>query len=150
MENSASLTDPLPLFYHEESKKVLYVAHGASPLVFSIYFEDVTSHVAITEGPVMQPTTHPFGLRTGVSPLSEDAARRALGQTHVLEPGAFEAIFSLWTDFCDEVAERVHEGEELGHVLNTAWVFEDAADVDLHDQAAAASQEDGLDAEATA
>jgi len=137
MENSAPLTDPLPLFFHEASKKVLYVAHGPSPLIFSIYFEDITSHVAITEGPVMQPTTHPFGLCTGVSTLSEDAVRRALGQTRVLEPGIFEAIFSLWTDFCDAVAERVHEGEELGHVFKTTWVFEDAADVDLHDQPAA-------------
>jgi len=149
MENSASLTDPLPLFYHEESKKILYVAHGPSPLIFSIYFEDVTSHASITEGPVMQPTTHPFGLRTGVSTLTEDAVRRALGQTRVLDPGAFEAILSLWTDFCDTVAESVHEGEDLEHVLKTTWVFVDATDVDLHDPPAT-QRPDDLDAEAVA
>lgn len=150
MENYPPLTEPLPLFFHEESKKVLYIAHGPNPLIFSIYFEGITSHVAITEAPVMQPTTHPFGLCTGVSTLREDAVRRALGQTRTLEPGIFEAIFSLWIDFCDAVAERVHEGEELEHGFKTTWVFEDATDVDLRDHQPAELRTDHHDAEVVA
>lgn len=137
MTASIPLTDPLPLFYHPDSERVLYVAHGPAPLVFTIQLRDVTRHALITQGPVLQQTIHPFGLCTGISSLAEAPVRRALAGSESMESGILDEALVLWTDFCDALAERVHEGEDLEHVLKTTWVLEDAADVDLHDDAAA-------------
>lgn len=130
------LTDPLPLFYHPASERVLYVAHGPTPLVFTIQLRDVTRHALITQGPVLQPTIHPFGLCTGVSSLAEPPVRRTLAESEGMASGILDETLVLWTDFCDALAERVHEGEDLEHVLKTTWVLEDAADIDLHEDAA--------------
>lgn len=137
MTVSILLTDPLPLFYHPASERVLYVAHGPSPLVFTISLKDVTRHTLITQGPVLQPTIHPFGLCTGVSSLAEDPVRRALAETEIMPSGILDETLSLWTDFADALAERLHEGEDLAEVLKSTWVLEDVADVDMHEDAPA-------------
>jgi hypothetical protein len=137
MTTPTPLTDPLPLFFHAASERVLYVAHGPTPLVFTIQLQDVTRHALITQGPVLQPTIHPFGLSTGVSSLAEAPVRRALAEAEDMQPGILDETLVLFCDFCDAVAERLHEGEDLAHVLRTTWVLEDATDVDLHDDSAA-------------
>lgn len=135
MANSAPLTDPLPLFSHPASARVVYVAHGPSPLVFMLPINDVTRHALITQGPVLQPTTHPFGLSTEVSSLVDATVRRVLGESEVLAPSPLDETLTLWTDFCDALAERLHEGEDLEHVLASTWVLEDSIDIDLHEVA---------------
>jgi len=129
------LTDPLPLFYHLASERVVYVAHGPVPLVFTMPLKDVTRHVLIAQGPVLQPTIHPFGLSTGVSSLAEAPVRRALAESVTMSSGILDEALVLWTDFCDAVAEHLYNGQDLARVLNTTWVLEDAADVDLHEDA---------------
>ena len=133
MATSISLTHPLPLFYHPASERVFYVAHGPSPLVFTIPLHDVTRHALITQEPVLQPTVHPFGLCTGVSSLAETPVRRALAEAEDMASSVLDEALSLWTDFCDALAERLHEGNDLTDVLETTWVLEDAADVDMHE-----------------
>ena len=136
MTTATKLQDPLPLFFHEPSERVLYVAHGPVPLVFTITITDVLKHQWLNKAPVMHEQTHPFGTLTRVASLAEDGTRQGLAGTTVLVPGAMEAILMLWVDFCDRVAERVHNGEELDVVLSTAWTVEDASDVDLDDDPA--------------
>ena len=137
MTAQVPLTEPLPLFYHPASERILYVAHGPAPLVFTIQLRDVTRHALITQGPVLQPTIHPFGLCTGASSLAEAPVRRALAESEDMKSGILDETLVLWTDFCDALAERLHEGEDLEHVLGTTWVLEDATDVDLHEDAPA-------------
>ena len=137
MATSILLTDPLPLFYHPASERVICVAHGPSPLVFTIPLQDVTRHALITQEPVLQSTIHPFGLCTGVSSLAETPVRHALAETEVMERSILDEALSLWTDFCDALAERVHEGMDPAEALKTTWVLEDAADVDMHEDAPA-------------
>ena len=137
MTTPIPLTAPLPLFYHLASERVLYLAHGPAPLVFTIQLRDVTRHELITQQPVLQPTVHPFGLCTGVSSLAEPPVRRALADADDMKSGILDATLMLWIDFCDALAERLHEGEDLEQVLKTTWVLEDAADVDLHEGVAA-------------
>lgn len=131
METVFKLQDPLPLFFQKASERVLYVAHGPSPLVFSIAVNDVVRHQWVNQAPVLHEQSHPFGALTGVSSLAEDGTRRGLADTTVLIPGALDATLTLWVDFCDRVAERLHDGEDLQAVLATAWTIEDASDVDL-------------------
>jgi len=50
-----------------------------------------------------------------------------------MKSGILDGTLTLWIDFCHALAERLHEGEDLEHVLKTTWVLEDAADVDLHE-----------------
>jgi hypothetical protein len=133
MKTATRLQDPLPLFFHEASERVLYVAHGPVPLVFSIKIDDVLRHQWLNKEPVMHAQAHPFGALTGVASFAEAGTRQGLAATTVLVPGAMEATLMLWVDFCDRVAERIHDGEELGIVLSTAWTVEDARDVDLDD-----------------
>ena len=130
---SSRLQDPLPLFFHAPSERVLYVAHGPVPLVFTITIGDVLKHQWLNTAPVMHEQRHPFGTLTGVASLAEDGTRHGLAETTVLVPGAMEATLMLWVDFCDRVAERLHDGEELDVVLATAWTIEDASDVNLDD-----------------
>jgi len=133
MKAATRLQDPLPLFFHEASERVLYVAHGPVPLVFTITLSDVLKHQWLNKRPVMHERAHPFGALTGVASFAEDGTRQGLAATRVLVPGAMEATLMLWVDFCDRVAERVHDGEALDVVLATAWTVEDASDVDLDD-----------------
>ena len=133
MKDATRLMDPMLLFFHEPSERVLYVAHGPVPLVFTIAIDDVLKHQWLNKAPVMLEQAHPFGTLTGVASLAGDGTRRRLADTTVLVPGAMEATLMLWVDFCDRVAESLHDGEELEVVLATAWTVEDASDVDLDD-----------------
>ena len=122
MAPTTDFTAPLPFFYHPASERLLYVAHGPSPL--------------ICQGPVMRDATHPFGTSTGVSSLAEDPVRRSLADTVVFdEPGALEETLVLWRDFCDAVSEHLHEGEAVEPALAKTWVLVDAQDIDLQDAA---------------
>lgn len=141
MKTATRLQNPLPLFFHEPSERVLYVAHGPVPLVFTITITEVLKHQWLNKAPVMHEQVHPFGTLTGVASLAEDGTRQGLAATTVLVPGAMEATLMLWVDFCDRVAERLHDGEELDVVLATAWTVEDASDVDLDD----GSEDDALE-----
>lgn len=145
MKNATRLVDPLPLFFHEPSERVLYVAHGPVPLVFTIAIDDVLKHQWLNNAPVMHEQAHPFGTLTGVASLADDGTRHGLADTTVLVPGAMEATLMLWVDFCDQVAERLHGGEELDVVLATAWTVEDASDVDLDDDPESDVREEGDD-----
>ena len=130
---------PLPFFYHGASERVLYIAHGPSPspLLFSIALKDVVRHELVTRGPVLTDTTHPFGTSTGVSSLVEDPVRRGLADTEIFgEPESLEDTLELWRDFCDAVAERLQNNEDLELTLAMTWVLENAEDVDLNDLAA--------------
>ena len=145
MKTATRLQDPLPLFFHEPSERVLYVAHGPVPLIFTITITDVLKHQWLNRAPVMHEQTHPFGALTGVASLAEDGTRHGLAATTVLVPGAMEATLMLWVDFCDRVAERLHDGEDLAIVLATAWTVEDASDVDLDDDSQDDDPEDDND-----
>lgn len=138
MQITPKLTDPLPFFFHEPSKRVLYLVSGPCPLVFTITFADLTSHApVVNREAVLHSTTHPFGVCTAVASLAEDGTRRGLADTTVLVAGALEETLTLWADFCDELAERLNEGEERAHVLATTWTIEDDSDIDLNDDGAA-------------
>ena len=39
-----------------------------------------------------------------------------------------------WAGFCDDVADRLSEGEEIQAALATTWLLRDADDVDLDDE----------------
>lgn len=60
-----SLTHPLPFFHHAATARVLYIAPGPCPLVFSISLKDIGRHAPVVNpGPVLHKTTHPFGQST--------------------------------------------------------------------------------------
>ncbi len=133
------LTEPLPFFHHEASERVLYVTQGASPspLVFSIVLKDIVRHELIARSAVLTNATHPFGKTTGVSSLVETPVRRVLAEAEVFdEPGVLLDTLELWRDFCDAVAERLQDGEDVAAALAITWVLENAQDVDLSDLAA--------------
>lgn len=136
----ANLTDPLPFFFHAASERLLYLAAGPRPFVFTITLADVLA--PDPAGPVVGPTTHPFGRSTGVSSLAEDGTRRGLAETtavtlgalesvcdfcHVVTPMALESLLALWGDFCDAVAERLNAGDDLSTALTTTWTSEATA-----------------------
>jgi hypothetical protein len=140
MKIAPKLNAPLPFFFHEPSKRVLYVAAGPCPFVFTIAVADLTSHApVVNHGPVLRSTTHPFGVSTAVASLAEDGTRRGLADTTIMVPGALEETLTLWADFCDAVADRLNDGEELTVVLATTWKIEDGSDINLHDDGAASA-----------
>jgi hypothetical protein len=48
--------------------------------------------------------------------------RRAFATTEIFEEdSAYTDTLQLWANFCDDVAERLHEGEDLVTVLETTW-----------------------------
>lgn len=137
MQNVPKLNDPLPFFFHKPSKRVLYVAEGPCPFVFTITIDDLMKHEAVVnDGPVMSKTTHPFGLTTGVSSLAEDGTRRGLADTTVMVAGMLENTLTLWSDFCDAVTEALNDGKDLKTALAETWTIEDDAEINLHDDAA--------------
>ncbi|HEY0133529.1 MAG TPA: hypothetical protein VGB85_05600 [Nannocystis sp.] len=139
MAPKIAFSEPLPFFHHAASERVLYVTHGPSPspLVFSIGLKDVARHELICRGPVLTNATHPFGTSTGVSSLVEGSVRRGLAEAEIFEdPGFLQDTLELWRDFCDAVAERLQNDEDLELALAMTWVLENAEDVDLNDLAA--------------
>ena len=138
MPPTIAFSEPLPFFYHPESERVLYVTHGPSPspLVFSIGLKDVARHELICGEPVLTNATHPFGKTTGISSLVEGPVRRGLADAEIFEdPGVLQDTLELWRDFCDAVAERLQNNEDLELTLAMTWVLENAEDVDLNDLA---------------
>ena len=114
------LTNPLPFFYHTPSERLLYLAAGPCPFVFTVTVAAVVSN-------------HPPGHSTAVASLTDDGTRRGLADTtlvtsetlesicadfgQVVTPMMLESRLSLWADFCDAVAGRLHGGEDLSTAL---------------------------------
>lgn len=133
-----ALTHPLPFFHHAATARVLYIAPGPCPLVFSISLNDIGRHAPVVDhGPVLHKTTHPFGQSTIVASLAVDAVRRELCDATSLAAGPLDETLSLWANFCDDVADRLNDGEPLGEALDGTWVLGDGQDVDLDDEAGA-------------
>jgi hypothetical protein len=132
---SDTLTHPLPFFQHSATKRVLYIAAGPCPLVFSISLKDIGRHApVVSHGPVIHKTTHPFGQATTVASLAADAVRRELCDAKPLAAGPLDETLSLWANFCDDVADRLNDGDPLGEALDDTWVLGDGHDVDLDDE----------------
>lgn len=135
-----ALTHPLPFFHHTASQRVQYIAAGPSPLVFSISLRDVVGHAPVvdlgTTGPEVRQATHPFGHATTVGSLAEDQTRRTLAEAQALESGPLDATLSRWANFCDDVAGRLHDGEDLADALDDTWASGDEREVTLDDEPA--------------
>lgn len=141
-----SLTHPLPFFHHTATARVLYIAPGPCPLVFSISLKDIGRHAPVVNpGPVLHKTTHPFGQSTTVASLAADAMRRELGEATPLACSPLDETLSLWANFCDDVADRLNDDEPLAEALDDTWVLRDGHDVDLDDDPAAPTASTGGD-----
>lgn len=137
-----TLTHPLPFFHHAATARVLYIAPGPCPLAFSISLKDVGRHApVVSNGPVLHVTTHPFGHSTVVASLAAEAVRRELCEATPLASGALDETLSLWANFCDDVADRLNDGEPIAEALDDTWVFFDGQDVDLDDEPATPAAE---------
>lgn len=131
---TGSLTHPLPFFHHAASARVLYIAPGPCPLLFSISLKDIGRHApVVNRGPVLHRATHPFGLSTTVASLAVAAVRRELSDAAPLAASRLDETLSLWANFCDDVAERLNDGAPLAEALDDTWVLGDGHDVDLDD-----------------
>jgi hypothetical protein len=131
---SDTLTHPLPFFQHSATKRVLYIATGPCPLVFSISLNDVGRHAPVVDkGPVIHKTTHPFGRSTAVGSLAADEVRRELADATPLAPGPLDETLSSWANFCDDVADRLNDDEALADALDDTWVLSPEQDVALED-----------------
>lgn len=132
--DSATLTHPLPFFHHAATRRVLYIAAGPCPLVFSISLNDVGRHAPVVDkGPVIHKTTHPFGRSTAVGSLAADEVRRELADATPLAPGPLDETLSSWANFCDDVADRLNDDEALADALDDTWVLSPEQDVALED-----------------
>lgn len=129
--DSATLTHPLPFFHHAATRRVLYIAAGPCPLVFSICLNDVGRHVPVVDA--INKTTHPFGRSTAVGSLAADEVRRELADAKPLEPGPLDETLSSWANFCDDVADRLNDDEPLADALDDTWVLSPEQDVALDD-----------------
>jgi hypothetical protein len=65
--------------------------------------------------------------------------RRELCDATPLPSGPLDETLSLWANFCDDVADRLNDGEPLAEALDDTWVLGDGQDVDLDDEPAAAT-----------
>ena len=153
MNTRPKLTDPMPLLFYPEGERFIYIAPGAAVLVFAIELKSIVRNNLISRQPVIQPGQHPFGEATCVCTLAEKCVRQALAACEpVPEHDQHMDTLTFWCDFCDAAAERIHDGEELQHVMDTTWrlssatspaprtppVVEDAGDVALDDEDSAA------------
>ncbi len=129
---SDDLTAPLPFFQHAPSRRILYIAAGPSPLVFSIGVQDVGGHAPVTA--TVGTTLHPFGRSTAVASLATSEVRQELAEAGPMQAGILDESLASWASFCDDVADRLSEGEELQAALETTWLLRDANDVDLDDE----------------
>lgn len=127
-----ALTHPLPFFHHVATARVLYLASGPCPLVFSISLKDVGKHAPVA-GPVLHKTTHPFGKSTVVASLAAALVRRELSDAVPLKASPLDATLSSWANFCDDVADRLNDGEPLAEALDDTWVLGDGQDIDVDD-----------------
>lgn len=153
MNTARKLTDPMPLLFYPEGERFIYIAPGPAVLVFSIELKSIVRNHLISGQPVMQPRQHPFGADTCVSTLADMCVRKALAAcVEVPDDDPHIDTLTFWCDFDDAAAERIHNGEELQHVLETTWrlssstslasgappALEDAGDVELDDEDEAA------------
>lgn len=46
---------------------------------------------------------------------------------------AEKATLSSWANFCDDVADRLNDGEPLAEALDDTWVLGDGQDIDVDD-----------------
>lgn len=145
MNTAQHLTDPTPILFYPEGERFIYIAPGPAVLVFSIELQSIVRNHLIGRQPVMQPNQHPFGETTWVSTLADMCVRKAIAACVVVpDDDQHTDTLTLWCDFSDAVAERIHDGEELQHVLETTWRLfssprlEDAGDVELDDEDSAA------------
>ena len=53
-----------------------------------------------------------------------------------MEPGPLDATLCRWANFCDDVAERLHDGDDLADALDDTWAAGDERDVALDDEPA--------------
>lgn len=144
MNTAQHLTDPMPPLFDPEGERFIYIAPSPAVLVFSIELKSIVRNHLISRQPVLQPNQHPFGEATRVSTLADMCVRKALAACVVVpddDPHANTVTF--WCDFCDAVADRIHDGEDLQHVLETTWRLssstgasrlEDAGDIELDDE----------------
>jgi hypothetical protein len=128
MTTPTPVTAPLPLFHHVASGLIFYIAAGPCPLVFSIPLADARRHAPVTD----RSTIHPFGQSTVVASLADTDVRRELGEAIVLQPGPLGERLAAWASYCDDVADRLNEGDDLRAALDV-WVVDDGQDVILED-----------------
>jgi len=122
MAREVKLTDPLPFLFYPDGERIFYLSPGPAVLLFAIEFKDIVRLNLISQQPVMQPAKHPFASVTGVCSFADDVVRRAFGATVIFEEdSAYTDTLQLWSNFCDDVAERLHDGEDLETVLETTW-----------------------------
>jgi hypothetical protein len=122
MAREVKLTDPLPFLFYPDGERIFYLSPGPAVLLFAIAFKDIVRNNLISEQPVMQPMKHPFASVTSVCSFADDVVRRAFGATEIFEEeNAYTDTLQLWANFCDDVAERLHDGEDLETVLETTW-----------------------------
>jgi hypothetical protein len=123
-----TLTRPPPFFFHAATRRFFYISAGPCPLVFSISRQDLERPPRAGDS-----VSHPFGRTTTVASLADDALRRELGEARPFESGVLDASLSRWANFCDDVADRLNEGEPLAEALNDTWTLRDGDDVQLDD-----------------
>lgn len=143
------LTDPMPLLFYPAGEKYIYIAPGPAVLVFAVDAKTIVRNNLISRRPVLQPERHPFAEGTCVCTLEALPVREALATCVIVDEDEYEETLSLWCDFSDALAERIHEGEEdLQKILDTTWrqpslgppasgappAVEDVGDVDLDDK----------------
>lgn len=143
------LTDPMPLLYDPAEEKYIYVAPGPAVLVFAIDAKVIVRNNLISRQPVLVPGAHPFAAETHVGSLAELPVRKALSVCEPVDKTEFDETLTLWCDFSDAVAERIHEGDaDLRTILETTWrlstsnspapgaslIVEDVGDVELDDE----------------
>lgn len=133
MTNTSRITAPLPLLHHIASGRIFYIAAGPCPLVFSIPLANARRHAPVTD----RGTIHPFGQSTAVASLADADVRRELGEAIVLSPGPLDERLAAWASYCDDVADRLHEGDDLRAALDV-WVVDDGQDVILEDDPSSA------------
>lgn len=143
----------MPLLFYPEGERFIYIVPGPGVLVFAIEMKSIVRNNLISREPVIQPKQHPFGEATCVCTLADKSVRKALATCEAVpEDDPYTDTLTFWCDFCDAAAERIHDGEELQHVMETTWrlssatspaprtppVMEDAGDVALDDEDGAA------------
>lgn len=124
----SALTHPLPFFFHAATRRFFYIAAGPCPLVFSISMQDLGRPPLVRDS-----VTHPFGRATTAASLADDAQRRELGEARPFESGVLDRALSRWANFCDDVTDRLNEGEPLAVALDDTWTVGDGDDVELDD-----------------
>jgi len=128
--DTRDITAPLPFFEHPVSRRIFYIAAGPCPLVFAIGVEFVVRRAPVVTA---ESSTHPFGLTTAVLSLADPDVRAALAEARPFTVGTLEETLASWANFCDDVADRLNEGESLASALAETWLLRDAGDVMLDD-----------------